>query len=235
MAVTSVTNPYVRYPMLNQSGIVSLINGSSPQSQRNDLLFSNVRAMTTVTRNQIKAQQAAYRQQVKDFSSSARNLNNSAATISRLSTNQDTAKTLQDVRKTLDSYNGLLATLQEADNLTPQGEALLNGLTAVMDGREKALGTIGITQDSTGEWSVDEAKFTKAKAQDRQHVQSVLGGNKGLGAVIGAAVGTAVSQPVVDFLKSPNAAANIGYAATGITTNFRSAPFSRGIFLDLMV
>lgn len=225
MATTSSINPYTIYPTTGNSGVFGLINGASAASTQSQERFNAVKLLYQ-TRSQFKADQTAYRQQVRDFSTNARSLNSGSFSLKYMTATADSGQTLQTVQSTLSAYNNLTSSLGKANNLTTQGDNLLSGLEETMASRSEGLETIGITKnEKSGEWTVDEKKFKEAMTKTPQKVQEVLGGNQGLGSELAAAVKPVLSTPTADYLKTP-----------AITNNSQAlkAVFSRGIFLDLL-
>lgn len=228
MATTSSINPYsgyTGYSGVGKSSYLSLITGVSAAGSRNEDLFSAVKLLYQTT-GQLKADQAAYRKQVRDFSASARSLNSGGFSLRYLTADTGADKALTTAKSTLGAYNNLTSTLGQASNVTPRATNLLSSLRNTMDSRSGDLSTIGITKDEkSGQWTVDDKKFTEAMTKTPQKVQSILGGVEGLGAQLSADIKPVFSAPVADYLKTP--------AATNNSPALKSL-FSRGIFLDLM-
>jgi hypothetical protein len=234
MAGIPAINPYSGIYAISKlygGRAVDAVNGANPQWRNIDNLTANVRSLTAMSRQDIKSQQQRFREQVKEFGASSHELYRAANAVKRMSAGQSADKTVQDVTKAIDSYNRLTTVLSKADNLTPRGGALGAGLEAVAAGREKALNGLGIARNaSTGEWTVDEAKLRQELAADRQRVQEILGGEKGFGAAVSAAVEPAVREPSGDYLTSPAKAQIQGNGQF----RQRSGQFSVGLLLDLL-
>jgi hypothetical protein len=211
---------------INPYNYLSLLNGSGANTTKNDQLFSALKLVYQTT-SQLKADQTAFRQQIKGFNADARSLSSTGFSMKYLTADTDTKEALSTVKSTLGAYNGLTSSLGEAKNLTTTGSNLLGKLQETMASRSDDLKTVGITQDEeSGEWTVDEKKFTQAMTETPEKAAGILGGKKGLGSELAATAQSVLSTPTADYFKAPAAANN-----SQVLKSF----FSSGLLLDMSV
>lgn len=215
---------------------VDAINPAGYSFQQLNSLFSNVKLISGYVRAQSAARRDAYRAQVNEFATAAKNLTASAAAVTSLPAQAD-AKTEDTVRKAVGDFNRLTNSLRQADTLTTKGRGLDSALQAAAAVREKDLNAIGIAYNrESGELTVDDLKLKQAVAQDYNKVKETLGGDSGFGKAVEAAVRPTSREPVGDYLAYPAPASASGYTRQLGSTSAKSynAAYSRGLLLDLM-
>lgn len=240
MAGISALNPYGTYSALynysSGSSAAGLTSSYATQLQQIDNLFNNLRLLSSYSGVQTAAQQSAYRAQIKEFATGAKNLAGSADSLRSLADTAGATKKLSVVNSFVDNLNSLTTTLRQADNLTAEGRKLLSSLKAAASVREDELKAIGIAYDSdTGELTVDEAKLKKAVETDYGKVQKALTDSSGLAASVDKTIGAAAREPVSEYLAAPAAkATDYTKLLGGLKATAYYSAYSRGLLLDLL-
>jgi hypothetical protein len=240
MAGISALNPYGTYSPLfrtNSGGSTSSSTTSyTTQLRQLDVLFNNLKLLSSYSGSQAAARQSAYRAQVKEFATGAKNLATGADSLRSLADTDGTTKKMSVVSNFVDNFNSLTTTLRRADNLTTEGRGLFSSLKAAASVREDELKAIGIAYDSdSGELTVDEVKLKKAVETDYSKVQETLTGSSGLAASVDKTIGAAVREPVGEYLAAPSAkSADYTKLLGGLNATAYYSAYSQGLLLDLL-